>query len=207
LNKHFRVLRASVRAITGERRLWTVGHSTYDPSELLSLLGGQQMEAVIDVRSTPYSRAAQFNRERLERLLGEAGLGYRWEGAGLGGRPEAEIYYDDEGHALYDRIARMPEFAAACRRVCADVDTGQRLALVCVEENPLDCHRSIFLGRAFAEHGLDVWHIRRGGRCQSAHQLELERTRGQEQLFGFETEAWRSPHRIPRRATTDIGDL
>jgi len=42
--------------------VWTVGHSTHPLSVLLSVLQGQHIEVVADVRSQPYSRRnPQFN--------------------------------------------------------------------------------------------------------------------------------------------------
>lgn len=193
---------------TAPTRLWTIGHSNYEPDELLDLLRGAEIAMVVDVRSTPYSKhASQFNRERLDALLGGAGVAYQYEGQGLGGRPEGDAYYDSESHALYYRVAQMPEFGEAIQRVMAHAESGTRVALVCVEEDPLECHRTWFLGRALGERGVELLHIRRDGREQTDAELEYERTQGQVELFASEEEVWRSPMPIPRRGDTGVEDL
>ncbi|HUV73400.1 MAG TPA: DUF488 family protein, partial [Anaerolineae bacterium] len=44
--------------------IYTVGHSNVEAHEIVELLRSSGVEAVLDVRSSPYSRyAPQFNRE------------------------------------------------------------------------------------------------------------------------------------------------
>jgi hypothetical protein len=65
---------------------------------------------LVDVRSTPYSRRfPQFGRERLGKSLAEAGIGYAYEGAALGGLPKEGGSYDD--------LADRPAFKYALGRV------------------------------------------------------------------------------------------
>jgi uncharacterized protein (DUF488 family) len=66
----------------------TIGHSNHPIGRFVDLLKAGGVEAVVDVRSTPYSRRfPQFGRERLAQSLSAAGILYRYEGAALGGLP------------------------------------------------------------------------------------------------------------------------
>jgi len=60
----------------------TIGHSNHPIGRFVDLLKSGGVEAVVDVRSTPYSRRfPQFGRERLAQSLSAAGILYRYEGA------------------------------------------------------------------------------------------------------------------------------
>ena len=73
----------------------TIGHSNHPIGRFVDLLKSGGVEAVVDVRSTPYSRRfPQFGRERLAQTLSAAGILYRYEGAALGGKPKDGAGYD-----------------------------------------------------------------------------------------------------------------
>jgi uncharacterized protein (DUF488 family) len=49
------------------RTIFTIGHSVHSPEVFLALLQGHEIGCLCDVRSHPYSRNPQFNRENLMR--------------------------------------------------------------------------------------------------------------------------------------------
>jgi uncharacterized protein (DUF488 family) len=57
--------------------LFTIGHSTLSQPDFLAMLGGR-VETVIDVRSHPTSKWAQFDRLNLRHWLPDAKVGYEW---------------------------------------------------------------------------------------------------------------------------------
>ncbi len=80
-------------------RVFTVGHSNHDEQAFLNLLRQHEIDVVADVRSQPYSKyASQFNAEQIKRALAAAGVEYVFLGKELGGRPDGDEFYDDEGH-------------------------------------------------------------------------------------------------------------
>jgi hypothetical protein len=119
--------------------LFTIGHSNHAVEHLLELLRRHQIDVVADVRSRPYSRfVPHFSRERLARLLEEAGIGYLYLGGELGGKPprgEAPATALD----YPDRI-RQPKFQGGVERLLTAA-RERRVALLCRERDPLDCHR------------------------------------------------------------------
>ena len=129
----------------------TIGHSNHPIGRFVDLLKAGGVEAVVDVRSTPYSRRfPQFGRERLAQSLSAAGILYRYEGAALGGKPK-----DGAG---YDALAERPEFKEALDRlVSGSADTT--LCLMCAEKEPLDCHRTVLVSRRLAERGVAIDHL------------------------------------------------
>ena len=98
--------------------LWSVGHSIHPIEVFIDLLRLHGVEAVVDVRSSPFSRFnPQFNRHSLERDLHAAAIEYRFMGKELGGKPDADGFYDSEGHVLYGRMAESPVFKSGMARL------------------------------------------------------------------------------------------
>ena len=126
--------------------LFTIGHSTHSAERFLELLRQHNIEAVGDVRSSPFSAwTPQFNRQVLEATLKKAGIHYVFLGNELGARrAEREVYVD--GIARYERIAKTPAFQEGLERVRKG-SRKLRLALMCAEKDPLECHRTILVCR------------------------------------------------------------
>lgn len=149
----------------------TIGHSRHPLERFLSLLAGAQVTAVADVRSAPVSRfSPHFNKNALAASLAGHGIGYAFLGNALGGRPEQPDMYT-EGRADYEKMAASPEFRAGLARLI-EMAEQHRVAAMCSEADPLDCHRCLLLGRALAEAGHDVAHILASG--EIACQVEIE---------------------------------
>ena len=145
--------------MTREKRVvLTVGHSNHSLEAFVALLQQHGVTALADVRSAPYSRFnPQFNRKALDASLEAVGIRYVFMGRALGGRPDDPSCYED-GRVRYDRLAKTPLFREGLERI-VDGAGRQRIALMCAEKEPLDCHRTILVGRSLAERGVAVAHI------------------------------------------------
>ena len=134
-------------------------------------MAGAQVTAVADVRSAPASRfSPQFNKNALAASLAEHGIDYLFLGKELGGRPARTEMYTD-GRADYRKMAASPEFRAGLAQLI-EMAERHRVAAMCSEADPLDCHRCLLVGRALAEAGHDVAHILASG--EIASQVEIE---------------------------------
>lgn len=159
--------------VSTSAKLWTIGHSNHPADRFLALLQQHGIETVVDVRSQPYSRfSPQFGQSSLRELLAETGIGYRFLGDALGGRPKEPELYDDADNVLYYRVARTERFAEGLRRLIADAAT-QRVAAMCSEEDPTRCHRCLLITRNLLndDNPPTVLHIRGDGR--SVAEVEL----------------------------------
>lgn len=168
---------ADARQSTAQTQtVFTIGHSNVEVAAFLALLTQHAVEVLVDVRSEPYSKyVPHFNGPALRRAAEAAGLKYLYLGRELGGRPKETRYYDAEGHVRYDLVAASPQFLAGVERLLQGVGK-LRVALMCNEENPTECHRRLLVGRVLAEHGVAVVHIRGDGRLQPEADLaESER--------------------------------
>lgn len=179
--------------------LFTVGHSNHPQEEFLNLLNKHEVQVLVDARSYPYSKyAPQYNREELNNTLRGCGISYLFLGRELGGRPEGEEFYDEEGHVLYYRVAESPLFLDGITRLEAGIRKF-RVAVMCSEENPAVCHRYLLIGRVLAERGATLYHIRGDGSLQADSDLQNV---GQRQLSLFDSsseDTWKSLQSVSRK--------
>lgn len=151
--------------------IFTIGHSNLSYEAFLSLLRRAGVTAVADVRTSPFSRRSpQFSQPQLKNELPADDVAYSFLGKELGGRPTSSQFYCD-GVADYERMARSADFKRGIQRVL-DGTQKYRIALMCSEHDPLDCHRCLLVGRALAERGLTVKHIMADGRILSQGDIE-----------------------------------
>jgi len=149
----------------------TIGHSRHSLERFLALLETAQVMAIADVRSAPMSRfSPHFNKSALAASLAEQGIDYMFLGQALGGRPAREDMFT-HGRADYEKMTASPEFRAGLAKL---IEAAQRyrLAAMCSEADPLDCHRCLMVGRAAAGAGLDVGHILASGEILTHTEIE-----------------------------------
>lgn len=142
--------------------LFSVGHSNIAADRFIAMLRDAGVDAVADVRSTPFSRFCPwFSRKPLEARLGREGMAYQWHGDALGGRPHDSALYCD-GAADYEAMAAQPAYRQGLEGLIGAA-SRRRICLVCAEREPLDCHRCLLVTRSLAERGLAVGHILHNG--------------------------------------------
>lgn len=111
-----------------------------------------------------------FNRESVKAELKAGGVHYVFMGKELGGRPSDPLCYE-AGRASYSKMAQTDLFQAGVQRI-VDGSARHRIALMCSEADPLNCHRALLIGRSLAESGLEVAHIQRDGRIETHREAE-----------------------------------
>lgn len=152
--------------------VYTVGHSNLEFSEFANLLRGAAIEALIDVRSSPQSvRFPQFTQSVLEKTLAAEGITYIFLGEELGGRPDDPEAYRSDGVVDYARRRKSYAFRAGLERVIEEA-AARQVALMCAEEDPLDCHRFLMVSPALVEAGVSPLHIRKGFRLETQQAAE-----------------------------------
>lgn len=150
--------------------LFTIGHSTHDFAKFLELLKQHEIQVVADVRSRPFSRLPWFSRPELEKELKASRLRYVFLGDELGARRvERECYIGPR--ADYELIAQTPAFARGIERLREGVGKF-RVALMCAEKDPLDCHRTVLVCR-HAKEFAEISHICADGRLETHADAEI----------------------------------
>ena len=148
-----------------KQEILTIGHSNHPIERFLDLLRRNGVTAVADVRSSPFSRHnPQFNKETLQQALKDAGMAYIFLGKELGGRSPDKACYED-GRIQYDRVARTQMFREGIERVRKGA-SQYRIALMCAEKEPLECHRTLLVARALDKAGERVGHIHADGHVE-----------------------------------------
>jgi uncharacterized protein (DUF488 family) len=183
--------------------VWTIGHSNHGFDAFSHLVLGQQIEFLVDVRSFPYSRfAPHFNRDELEAAMTERGVRYLFLGEELGGRPTHEEHYDAQGHALYGPMSEEEPFKAAIERLI-DGAHRHRIALVCSEGNPHDCHRRLLVGKVLSDRGVELRHVLPDGTIRT--ELSVALSDDDEQYSFLEDPMpWRSTQSVSHRRRLSV---
>lgn len=167
-----------------ERSLFTIGHSTHELATFLELLKRHGVNAMADVRSQPTSRLPHFEHDALVAALRDAGMDYVFLGRELGARrSEPECYEDNQ--AVYERVAELPAFREGLARILRGLER-RRIALLCAEKEPLDCHRTILICRCLRDRDISIRHILADGRTEDHRAAErrlVRLTRQERTLF------------------------
>jgi len=165
--------------------LLSIGHSNIAAERFLAVLRDVGVDAIADVRSTPFSRRFPwFSGKTLAATLTQHGMTYLAYGDTLGGRPRDAVLYRD-GVADYEAMARQPDFQTGLDRLLADA-ARSRVCLMCAEREPLDCHRCLLVARSLAERGLTIGHILHDGTVEphaATEQRLLALTGASDDLF------------------------
>lgn len=140
--------------------IYTVGHSNGLLGDFIQLLQGHNIESLVDVRSSPFSRyVPHFNRTDLEYSIEKHKVRYTYLGDELGGRPDGDEFYDEHGHVLYYRVAKSPLFRRGLDKLIEE-GAVYRTAIMCSEEDPVHCHRRLLIARVLMDEGASIVHIR-----------------------------------------------
>ncbi len=138
--------------------IFTIGHSNHPIDSFIDMLKVAEIDAVADVRSVPYSkRHPQYGKDELAARLKGEGIAYVFLGKELGARPDDPNCYVD-GCVVYDRIAATSAFDEGLRRV-EEGAPRLRIALMCAEREPLDCHRTLLVSRHLIRRSVSIRHI------------------------------------------------
>jgi uncharacterized protein (DUF488 family) len=156
-----------------EDDIFTIGHSTHSLEELVSLLRGQGVSAVVDVRMYPRSRRMpHFNSDALETSLPSHGISYLHLPA-LGGRrspaPDSPNGgWREEQFRGYADHMESDEFQTGLSRL-EELARSSPAAVMCAEALWWRCHRRL-VSDALLVRGWRVLHIGPDGGT-SEHEL------------------------------------
>jgi len=150
----------------------TVGHSNWPFPRFVELLKSAGIDFLLDVRSRPASgRNPHFSQPVFETLLRGEAIGYLFLGEELGGRPEDPSLYRPNGAVDYQACRKSFAFRAGIERVAQEAQR-HKVALVCAEEDPLDCHRLLMISPALVAAGLTPVHLRGNGQLEPQRAVE-----------------------------------
>lgn len=151
--------------------IYTIGYGNRPITDFLDLLKRYAIQYLVDTRSIPYSRfRPAYRKKALAEHLDGAGIGYLWLGDVLGGKL-LDPQYLVNGHLDLERFATREDVHAALDRIENGFRQGHRLALMCAELRPENCHRAWMLAPLLLARGLEVLHIDEKGELKTQSEL------------------------------------
>jgi len=140
--------------------IYTIGHSNYSVERLLEMLKHYDINCIVDIRGTPYSKYnTQFNKEIIAKTLVQHGYMYIYMGKEFAAQREDKSLYTEEGYADFEKVAYDKDFLRGIERLRLGCEKGYRIALMGAKQDPLNCHRCILVGRALRKAGFNIIHI------------------------------------------------
>jgi len=124
------------------KEIYTVGHSIYEVGDFVQLLKNNNINTIVDVRSTPYSKfASQYNKESLHQHLKQNGICYIFMGDMLGARYEDKDLLFENGSVNFKKVQETKMFQDGIARLEKGITKGYNISLMCSEKEAFDCHR------------------------------------------------------------------
>lgn len=153
--------------------LFTVGSSNQNINDFICLLQRHKINSLVDVRSVPYSRfSPQFNEQNLKNELKKNSIQYSSFKIEFGARRNEIATYID-GKVSFDAVKELDVFKSGINRIAAGIEKGYRIALMCTEKNPIECHRFVLVSRNIElSVRIRASHILIDGSLKSSEELE-----------------------------------
>lgn len=155
----------------GRMKIYTLGHSTRQTTDMLHILRQFDIGLLVDVRSIPRSRYnPHFNSTVFSKELGKHGIVYQHMES-LGGlrKPRADspnTGWRNEGFRGYADYMQTAAFSEALDYLLEQAASNTS-AIMCAEAVPWRCHRSL-LSDALLVRGGEVHHILDARKTQPA---------------------------------------
>ena len=134
--------------------IFTIGHSNYNVEKLIDMLRYYNINCVVDIRGTPYSKYnVQYNKEIIRQTLINEGFVYIYMAKEFAAKRENKESYNNEGYSDFEKVIYEEDFKNGIKRLKIGCEKGYRIALLGAMQDPIRCHRSILVGRALVENG------------------------------------------------------
>ena len=118
--------------------LYSIGYQGKEIDFFIHTLKKYEVQFLLDVRSKPTSWNPNYRRDSLKKRLEKEGISYSWAGDTLGGfKPILER----DLHRL------------------ADYQVNKIVCLMCMEADPLQCHRHLKIAAWLKKYGVPVIHL------------------------------------------------
>lgn len=138
----------------------TIGYGKKEIQTFIQTLIRYNVNCLVDVRSSPYSKYShQYNKSEFEGLLATHNILYKWIGDKLGGRPTDKGAYDEDGRVNYEKMSKTALFQEGIKEL-QTLSLVNNVAIMCSEQEPINCHRFLAISRELSEMGYKIVHIK-----------------------------------------------
>ncbi|HBH3651901.1 TPA: DUF488 domain-containing protein [Clostridioides difficile] len=153
--------------------IFAIGHSNYPYDKLIDMIKKYDINCVVDIRETPYSKYnIQYNKEAFNESLRNSGFVYIYMGKEFGAKRTNKDVYTQEGYADFEKVAKEDIFLNGIERLKKGCQMGYRIVLLGAMQEPIRCHRSILVGKVLNKEGFNVKYIMHEGNL--AYQEDIE---------------------------------
>lgn len=138
--------------------IYTTGYEGLSFDEFLDRLLRCGVQRIIDVRANPVARRYGFHRSTLQRNLGNLGINYvHLPDLGIPGEERTDLATPADYRRLFDRYESevLPQRKAVVAKAMM-LHREKPSALLCMEADPQQCHRSRLGRRIAAESGMNM---------------------------------------------------
>lgn len=150
------------------KTLYSIGYANKSLATFLKCLVDNNINCIIDVRSSPYSKQyPNFNKENLANFLKENNILYMNFNREFGARRiEDNVYskvrtYDNKTIevVIFEKVWETIDFQKGFNRVVEGIEKGFNICFMCSEKYPYECHRGLMVSEYFYKRGYDIMHI------------------------------------------------
>ena len=126
------------------KNIYTIGYSSFNVDEFISILHRHNIDVIVDVRSLPFSsRFDSYNKENIYFKLKTENIGYLFFGKEFGARPDDRYLYTNN-RVDFNKIINSKNFISVYHRILNGIK-NYNICFMCSEKDPIDCHRSILI--------------------------------------------------------------
>jgi len=164
--------------------IYTIGYGNRSIGEFIELLERYGIQYLVDIRSKPYSRYnPDYSKDALEQHLKRHQIRYIFMGDTLGGRPDDRSCYTDDDIVDYALLRQKDFYQRGINRLRIAWEKELKLAIMCSEMKPQECHRGKLIGNTLIEQHIEVAHIDENGQIKGQDAINEVFTGGQLSLF------------------------
>jgi uncharacterized protein (DUF488 family) len=158
-----------------KKTIYTVGHSTHTIDYFLELLTTYSINCVVDVRSVAASKYnPQFNQQPLSNFLKKHGVNYLHFDKEFGARYTDKSLLDETDTVDFEKVRATQTFSTGVERLEKGIERGFKIALMCSEAEPFDCHRFGMISGYLSNNNFEVQHILKDKSLKTNAELEKQ---------------------------------
>jgi uncharacterized protein (DUF488 family) len=134
-----------------------------------------EINCIVDVRSVPASAYnPQYNQDSFKNFLKHNHITYLHFAEEFGAKQTDSDLLDNKGKLDFEKVRKTKLFNHGLERIWQGIDKGFRIALMCSESEPLDCHRFSMVSIGLENDGFEVKHILKDSSIKTNLELEKE---------------------------------
>lgn len=127
-------------------KLFTIGYEGLSIEEFFSRLYANGVDLLCDVRRVPFSHKKGFSKGRLSDIAHAVGIQYKhFPDLGIESCRRSDLKTQKDYDRLFEEFERedIPKMRPTLEKLASLLNRGRRIALMCFEANPFQCHRRV----------------------------------------------------------------